>query len=82
MEINPGGAILAYLIIGVIASLACMGLLILLDTFKILRFHEKSGIIAYGIIGGIVLSILIFSTDLRCHKKNTTRINTESEKTK
>jgi hypothetical protein len=82
MEINPGGFIIFYIIVGGIASLACMGILMLLDALKILRFHEKSGIIAYGIIGGIALTVLFFTTDLSCNKSRVEKINTEPEKTK
>jgi hypothetical protein len=82
MEINPGGAIIALLIIGIIASIACMGFLLLLDFLKILRFYEKSGIIAYGIIGGIIITMLLFNTDFNCNKKNSDRISLEPEKLK
>jgi hypothetical protein len=82
MEINPGVEIFFLLIVGSIASLACMGLLILMDTLKIMRFYEKSGIIAYGIIGGIIITMLLYKADFSCHKKNFNRISIETEKLK
>ncbi len=82
MEINLGGAIIALLIIGCISSIVCMGLLLLLDSLKILRFHEKSGIIVFGIIGGIIITILLFKNDFGCSMKNIDRISVETEKSR
>jgi hypothetical protein len=82
MEINLTGAVIALLVIGCVASILCMGLLLLLNSLKILRFHEKSGVIFYGIIGGIIITFLLFKRDFGCSVKNNDRTSVETGKLK
>ena len=69
MELNPGGVIAAVLIVVVIAIAICVAILALLDKFKVIRFHEKSGIFFYGIIAGIALAFIFITKDFNCSRK-------------
>ena len=65
MEINIGGAIAGLLLICFVATLLCMALLLLLKLLNILRL-PAGGVIFYGLLGGIVVTFLIFTRDLYC----------------
>jgi hypothetical protein len=60
MEIQTGGVIAVLLIIWFVATAAACAILKLLDSLKIIRFHEKSGILFYGIIAGTVITFVFF----------------------
>jgi hypothetical protein len=60
MEINLAGVVIAILLILIIASFACMVLLMLLQTFGLIRFSKTSHFIAWSIGGGIALAIIFW----------------------
>jgi hypothetical protein len=80
MEINPTGVILALLLVCFVASLLCMGLLWLLKLLNILRL-PAGGIIFYGLLGGIIVTFLLFTKDFNCGHRKYEPVETVPEKT-
>jgi hypothetical protein len=60
MEINPYGVAIAVLLILIIASFACMVLLMILQAMGLVRFPKTSHFIAWSISGGIALAIIVW----------------------
>lgn len=65
MEINPYGVILVVILSGVLGIFICMGLMALLQAFKIINFKTGGSFLAWSIGGGIALTIIFW--EIKCN---------------